>query len=49
MTFPDWYKTLTLGADLIYQSKGETVRLHDHANMAVYQYNWLEKDEEILE
>lgn len=45
MTFPEWYNTLTLKTDLIYQSEGETVRLHEHANMAVYQYNWTEKDE----
>jgi hypothetical protein len=49
MTFPDWYKILMLQADIIYQSEGETVRRHDHANMAVYQYNWFEKDETIHE
>jgi uncharacterized protein YebE (UPF0316 family) len=49
MTFPDWYNTIMLKAHLIYQSEGETVRLHNHANMAVYQYNWTEKDESMHE
>lgn len=45
MSFPDWYSTLTQEADLIYQSEGKTVRLHDHTNMAVYQYNWSQRDD----
>ena len=49
MTFPDWYDTLMLPAELIYQSEGETVHLLGHANMAVYQYNWSEKDDFVHE